>query len=500
MAALESLAHWMADHLSWASIPLALWVLSWGLIPAVLLSRSAAASGKVAWILTILGVPALGGLLYLVFSAGREETYAAAKRAADAELKDLLPDPDEEDPGEAPEALLAVWDLSGELAGHPAAGGNAVRVMSDAAAGLERIIEAVDAAESSVSMAFYTFRSDGVGTRVRDALARAAGRGVTVRLLFDRFGSIGLTKGFLAPLREAGARAEPFQPRGNGLLDRLRLNMRNHRKLVVIDGGRGFCGGLNVGDEYLSEDSGTAPWRDTLAEVRGPVAGRLQRVFAQDWLFLTGEKLTDRALYHGPEEQGADDRPDPGGPDWLAGVTLRVLDDGPDRRDRAHESLFAAALHAARRRVDLSTGYFVPTNPVNRAIQCAARRGVTVRVLHGGPGSPWATRQAARWQYADLLDAGVEIYEWRTGTMHAKTLTVDGRFSLLGSPNCDHRSFRLNFEVSLLSLDARLAGTLTRQFADDLANAVRIDPGGWADRPLPRKLGQATAALFEPVL
>ena len=495
MESLEALAHWMADHLTWGSIPLALWGLSLGLIPAVLLSRSSQPSGKVAWVLAILGAPVVGGLLYLVFSAGREEKYAASKRKADSDLKDLLSDPDEEDPGDAPEALLQVWELSGVLAGHPAAGQNAVRVEPDAVAAIERLIAAIGAAERSISIEFYTFRGDDLGARVRDALAAAAGRGVAVRLLFDRFGSLGLTKRFLAPLKEAGGKAEPFEPRANGVLDRLRLNLRNHRKIVVIDGAIGFAGGVNIGEEYLSRDPGTAPWRDTFAEVRGPAAGRLQRVFAQDWLYITGEELSDRDLYHGWEE-----REKPRGDDWVDDVVLRVLDDGPDRRDRAHESVYCAAIHAARKSVELATGYFVPTDPVDRALQCAARRGVRVRVMHGGPGSPWATRWAARWHYADLMDSGVELYERREGTYHAKTLTVDDRFGLVGSTNCDTRSFRLNFEVSLLSLDERLARTLSGQFHRDLSTAGRVAPEGWHGRPIARRLGEASASLFAPVL
>ncbi len=385
------------------------------------------------------------------------------------------------------------------LAGHPAAGGNSVRVFDDAARAIDRLIEAIDAAERSVSMEFYTFRGDATGARVRDSLARAASRGVAVRLLFDRFGSLGLTNRFLAPLTAAGGQTRPFEPRANGLLDRLRLNMRNHRKIVVIDGAIGFTGGVNVGNEYVSADPGTAPWRDTFVEVRGPAAGRLQRVFAQDWLYIVREALTDPHLYHGQSLTGTLG-PAPDGPDWHVDVVLRVLDDGPDRRDRAHESVFCAAIHAARTSVELGTGYFVPTEPIDRALQCAARRGVRVRVLHGGPGSPFATRWAARYQYADLMDSGVEMYERAAGTYHAKALTVDDRFTLVGSTNCDTRSFRLNFEVSFISLDERLARTLAGQFDADLANALRIAPEGWRDRPLSKRLAEAGASLFNPVL
>ena len=483
---------WLPTEWLWAAA--ALYAVSLGLVPRVLLSRSSQPSGKVAWLLTIAFVPAVGGLLYLVFAAGRDEVFAAAKRDANDELTGLLPDPDEEDPGDAPPALRAVWDLAGELAGQPAAGGNAVRVFADAAEGLHRVVAAVEGAERSVSVLFYIYRSDEIGTRLRDAMTAAAKRGVAVRLLFDRFGSLGLTRAFLRPLTDAGGRAEPFQPRGNGVADRLRLNLRNHRKIVVVDGAVGFTGGANVGDEYLSRDPATAPWRDTVAEVRGPAAGRLMRVFAQDWLYAAGERLADPALYGGGAA-GADV-----GDEWTEDVVLRVLDDGPDRRDRAHECVFAAAIHAAAETVDLSTGYFLPTAAIDRALQCAARRGVRVRVLHGGPGSPTLTRHAARWGYADLLDAGVRIHERRAGTLHAKTLTVDDRFSLIGTANCDPRSMRLNFEVSLVGLDARLAGVLTAQFAADLPTADRVDPAAHAARPAGRKLGEAACALFAPVL
>ena len=484
----------LGDWTVWAAALAGLYGLTLCLIPAALLSRQSSASGKVAWILAIVQVPVLGGLFYLVFGAGREKKYAGAKRRADAELEGLLPDRDEEDPGDCPPALREVWDLAGALAGHPAAGGNAVHVEPDARAALETVLDAIDAAERTVCIQFYTFRDDEIGNRFVAALAHAAERGVEVRLMFDRFGSIKAFDSFLDPLKRAGGQVTPFQPRGNGLLDRLRLNLRNHRKIVVVDAGRGFCGGVNVGDEYLNRVPACAPWRDTLAEVRGPAAGRLTRVFAQDWLYMTGERLADERFYQAPDGPAA-----PGG-GWLANVVLRVLDDGPDRRDRAHESVFCAAVHAARESVDLCTGYFVPTDPVGRALQCAARRDVRVRVLHGGPGAPVLTRWASRWIYADLLDAGIEIHERREGVMHAKTLSVDGRLGLLGSPNCDPRSFHLNFECSLLSLDARFAGVLADQFGNDLPTADRVDPAAYQDRPAARKLGEAAAALFTPVL
>ena len=469
------------------------------LVPRVLLNRASRPSGKVAWLLLILFLPAVGGVLYLILAAGRDETFAAAKREADADLSGLLPDRHEEDPPDAPPGLRRVWDLAGELAGHPAAGPNRVRVFADSAAGLRELVAALGRAERSASLLYYTVRNDDFGREVRDALCAAAGRGVAVRVLYDRFGSFGLRASFWDPLRVAGGRAEPFQPRGSGVADRLRLNLRNHRKLTVVDGGEAFTGGANLADDYLSRVPETAPWRDTVLHLRGPAAGRLMRVFAQDWAYATGERLTDPALYKGGGVGDGKGEAERGG-GWIDGVTVRVVDDGPDRPDRAHESVLAAALHAAGDRADLSTGYFVPTDPVARALRCAARRGVRVRVLHGGPGSPRTTRLAARWGYRDLLEAGVEIHERAGGTVHAKTLAVDGHFALAGTPNCDARSLRLNFEVSVVTLDARVAETLHDQFAADLPTAPRVDPDAYHRRPTARRLAEAACDLFSPVL
>ena len=485
----------------WLTAASVLHLLGLLLIPRVLLGRSASSSGKVAWILAILGVPVLGALTYLIFAAGHDEEYARAKREADADLADLLPDMDREDVSSLPEHLRPPWALAETLSGTPPAGGNTVTICPDPADGFDRLVARIDDAKDSVHLIFYTYRGDRVGTRVRDALVAAARRGVAVRMLYDRFGSLFLSKRFLRPLVDAGADVHAFQPRGSGIADRFRLNLRNHRKIAVIDGRVGFTGGVNVGDEYLDRDPGTAPWRDTFCEVRGPAAGRLQRVFAQDWRYETGQELTDPALYgtggsaDGGEDEGA--REDDGQP---GDVVLQVLDDGPDRRDRAFESVFAAAIHAARETVDLSTGYFVPTAAVDRALQCAARRGVRVRVASGGPGSPFPTRWAARSFYANLLDAGVQVYERSEGTLHAKVLVVDRHWSLVGSPNCDARSFRLNFEVALISPDRGPAETLARQFRDDLGTCHKIDPDGWGDRGLFRRLGEEFCRLFGPVL
>ena len=485
----------LGDWTVWAAAAAVVYGFTLCLIPAALLSRQSSSSGKVAWILAIVQLPVLGGLLYLVFGVDREKKYAAAKTEADAALTGLLPDRDEEDPGDAPEALRAVWDLAGELAGHPAAGGNAVHIEPDPRAALGAMVEAVEAAENTVCAQFYTLRDDRIGDRFAGALTAAARRGVEVRLLYDRFGSLKLSDAFLNPLKNVGGRAVPFQPRGNGLLDRLRLNLRDHRKILVVDGGRAFCGGVNVGDEYMSEVEAAAPWRDTMAELRGPAAGRLTRVFAQDWLYMTGEELADERFYDDPRRP----RRRPATTGWRTSrcgswTTARTAATGCTRASTPPPSTPPGS------RSTLGTGYFVPTAAVDRALQCAARRGVRVRVIHGGPGSPALTRWAARWAYSDLLDAGVEVYERREGTYHVKALCVDGRLGLLGSPNCDARSFRLNFECSLLSLDERFAGVLADQFAADLPTADRIDEGDYRDRPATRKLGEAAAHLFSPVL
>ena len=298
---------------------------------------------------------------------------------------------------------------------------------------------------------------------------------------------------------------------GAGLRERWSLNLRNHRKIVVVDGRVAFTGGMNVGDEYLGLARaggwrslfGKAAkerrrwWRDTHLRVEGPATLQLQQVFAEDWYFATGEALAEEGggaeLYPEPQSRGnAVVQCVPGGPSGPTAV-------GERSTPRGLPNLFFTAITGARKSIDLTTGYFVPPLPIVQALEAAAWRGVRVRLLVPGVGGkPW-TIFAGRSDYDVLLRAGVQIYEYAAGTLHAKTLTVDGTWSLVGSANLDARSFYLNFEVNLALYDDQTAERLAERFAEDVKRATRITAEARAARAAWRVLAENFCRMFAPV-
>jgi cardiolipin synthase len=273
---------------------------------------------------------------------------------------------------------------------------------------------------------------------------------------------------------------------GRSFRERWSINLRSHRKLLIIDGRVGFTGGMNVGDEYLGLDPAYGDWRDTQLKVRGPAVLQLQQVFAEDWYYATGEELLTEEYFPEPQRPGD--------------VSAQVISAGPQADLAAFLSLMFAAITRARERVTLATSYFVPPSSLATALETAARQGVRVRLLVAKKANFLWTLLAGRSYFNALLDAGVEIYEYQDGFFHAKTLTVDGKWSLVGSANFDMRSLILNFEAGLVMYSERIARELEEQFERDLCRSTRVDPAAWAKRSTAKVLGEQFCRLFAPVL
>ena len=243
---------------------------------------------------------------------------------------------------------------------------------------------------------------------------------------------------------------------------------------------------MNIGDEYLGKDPQLGFWRDTHLRLRGPTVLQLQQVFAEDWYYATGEELTNPDLFPPPAEPG--------------NVVAQVIAGEPAGDERAFHAVMFAAINEAREQVLLATSYFVPPESLLTALETASQRGVRVRLLLAGKAAYRWTVLAGRSYYESLLKAGVEIYEYRHGLFHPKTLTIDGKWSLVGSPNFDSRSLMLNFEVAVAMYDSRTASELERHFEQDLARATRIDLETWSNRPQRHVLAENVCRLFAPVL
>lgn len=446
----------------------------------------------VAWILALVALPYLGFVVFFFLGPRRirrkrmrHKRARGAVAASTPGANTLAPGAPivEVDPREAQLARLAV--RTGEP---PADRADEVTILPDAKTTFDAIDAAIRAAKHHVHVAYYILDPGEAGTRLRDALVERARAGVTVRVLVDHVGSSAITRAWLAPLIEAGARFGRFNPVTFARL-RSRIDFRNHRKIVVVDGCVGFTGGINIADEYLSGGArrgGEAPWRDTHLALRGDVVRWLQLTFLEDWHYATG--YTPRGPEYFPAPTGRGEH------------RVQIVASGPDRELEPIQKMYFAAIALATDRVWITTPYFIPDDAVLTALATAALRGVDVRVLVPQRSDSFVVTAAARSYYDALLACGVRVYEYTATMIHAKTVVVDELMSAVGTANLDNRSFRLNFEVTAILYGAEHARELAGQFKADLRSAREVKVAARKAIPLGWRFAEAGARVLSPLL
>lgn len=458
------------------------------LVPRVVIQRRESAA-TLAWVFFILFVPLLGALLYVTIGIRRLHRRRTRRRRArqrlGASASTLHGELARYNLGAHSSERLALSALARgfcvDLEGTTV--GNEVAIHHDGEQAFQALCEAIREAKIYIHLEYYIFQDDETGRRLLSLLAEQARAGVEVRLLVDAVGSWSLRRATLAPLREAGGKVAEFLPVAI-FTKPFSINLRNHRKIVVIDGQTAFTGGMNIGDEYRSRDPEIGHWRDTHARVRGPAALRLQEIFAEDWHFATGEDcLTERYLGR-PQQPGE--------------VLVEVLESGPDRTAETIYRRLFVAITRAEKRVWLTTPYFIPDRAILVALVTAAQRGVDVRLLLPGWSDHRFVLYAGRAHYGELLDAGVRIHEYGPGMLHAKTMIVDDVWVTVGSANMDRRSFHLNWEANLIFLNTAIASAMARRFERDMAHATPILSPYLP--PLLRRFGESVCFLLAPLL
>ena len=274
---------------------------------------------------------------------------------------------------------------------------------------------------------------------------------------------------------------------------RMQVNLRNHRKILVVDGQIGFVGGLNIGDEYIGRVPRFGFWRDTHMRIEGPAVGDLQRVFAEDWDFAARQPFTppDNAtqekLYYKPTSA---DGPYP----------LQIIESGPDRDIKGIREIYFAAILKARKRVWIASPYFVPDNGLRDALQLAGCLGLDVRFLGQNHPDKWLAQFAARYYWSQVLPEGIDVYQYTKGMLHSKVVLVDDTWASVGTANFDNRSLHLNFEVNCLIYSRTAVAELEAAFERDLQDAIRLDRHVYARRPFAGRLLENACRLFSPVL
>jgi cardiolipin synthase len=452
----------------------------------VLVRRPERQSSALAWILLILLLPGIGAACFLLFGdvrtgsrrrrrhreiVTRVRAAAPVRSARAAELPDV----------HRPIANLAY--LVGES--EPQAG-NLLELHSDTERFAAALVADVDAASHHCHLLTYIFLGDETGRAVAAALLRAAARGVRCRLLLDAAGSRAfLGSALRRELERGGVRVVAALPR-RLRLGSARIDLRNHRKIAVVDGRLAYTGSHNLAAASFAVKPRFAPWVDATVRIEGPSVRDLQELFVQDWYMDTGETLEECLAVEPPRH--------------AAGIPVQVIGTGPDSRHEAIVRLIQAAFHLAREELILTTPYFVPDEGTLDALLTSAERGVRTVLVVPERNDSRLVGAASRSLYEPLLESGVEIHEYTRGLLHAKTITVDRSLAVVSTANLDRRSFELNYEVSLVVFDSDFASRLRFLQRAYLDVSRPIDPAAWACRPWPRRIAQNAAGVFAPIL
>lgn len=449
----------------------------------LILSAREETQSPFGWILAVVFIPWLAGPAYLIFGGYRVRRVARRRADSDRAFMQALPAELGGLPDPLPTHRHALTPQRAAREDYPDTTGNHVAVFGHGEDKYTRLEADIRAATDHILLAYYVWAFDATGRWLRDLLVEKAGEGVEVRVLYDAWGA--LTAGWLLrPLRQAGGRVRAFAP----LLSpysALGANLRNHRKIAVIDGRIAYTGGVNIGDDYRGR-IGVRLWKDLHLRIEGPITRQIASIFAKDWHYVTGEALVDARFYP---------RTDADGPS-----VCRALPSGPGQYWRAfHETVFNAVT-AARDWVQVVTPYYVPDQSMQMALASAARRGVRVRMLAPQHNNHPLVAAASNSFFQELLEAGVEIYRSREGMMHGKQVTVDGRWATVGSANLDSRSFYLNYELNLILQDQGPINTLSMLFEDELRTAERVTLAEFQQRPAWRHSFEGLARTLSPML
>jgi cardiolipin synthase len=456
-------------------------------IQAVMSTRTS--QGAVAWAVSLntlpyIAVPAYWGLGQSKFdgydllrrSEQLANSEAALRTRRELEEDDLLLVP--QTPSEESRARIL-----NSLTRLPITTGNSAKLLVDGQQTFDAILDGIEQAQDYVLFQFYIIRDDELGQRCKSALLQKAAEGVRVFVLYDELGSKDLSPEYLSELRAGGVEIFPFnttQGKGN----RFRLNFRNHRKIVVVDGKVAYVGGHNVGDEYLGKDPVLTPWRDTHVELRGPVVLCVQAPFVEDWNWATGKM---------PELNWEPERAEGGE------VAAACLPTGPADTLETGTLFFLHAINSARTRLWIVSPYFVPDEQLMSALQLAALRGVDVRILIPQNPDHLHVYLSGISYLEEAEEAGVKIYRYQPGFLHQKVWLIDDDASLIGTANLDNRSMRLNFEVTMLMLSKEFAGQVESMMKADFDKSELASAAEYTQRGLPYRFLVRVCRLLAPI-
>jgi len=454
-------------------------------VEAILKTRTS--QGAIAWVISLITMPIISVPLYLIFGRNKFDGYLEKRNAIEADSLRLI----KRTRGSVQPHIASLATQTSlytsllNLAPMPATTGNQAELLIDGQETYDSILKGMAGAEKYILFQVYIIRDDDLGRRVGRMMADKARAGVTVYLLYDELGSRAFPRTRLyRQLLMTGVQVAPFNTT-QGRRNRLQLNFRNHRKIIAVDGKQVWIGGHNVGNEYLGLKKRIGHWRDTHIRFQGPAVAGAELAFATDWLWATNTNVDIDWSFKGP-----------------SGGNSQILVYPSDPASEYEEAglMFHQIIVAARRRIWIASPYFVPDHAIMSALQLAALRGVDVRVIiPDEPDGPIVAM--ANWSYTrELLPLGIKVYRYKGGFMHQKVLLMDDELAGVGTANFDNRSFRLNFEITVLVEDAEFATQVDQMLQADMLRCHEVSLKDIADKPAWFPLAMGTARLLAPVL
>jgi len=448
-----------------------------------------------AYLLVCIFIPVFGMLFYLTVGINYWRTkFYVKKTKLDQKLLDLL----QKQIIQYSQVMVKASDLMegdhAELARmlikdqqSPLTRKNSIKLLLNGEEKFPELISALEAAHHHIHVEYYIYEQDEIGTAIIELLIRKAKSGVQVKMIYDDFGSPSIKNKTEKRMREAGVEIFPFHKIHFYLLAN-RINYRNHRKIVVIDGQTGFVGGINVSQKYINKNKGKLYWRDTHLRIDGPGVYYLQYLFLSDWNFCSSGTVNPDDIYFPEKIKSKGDS------------LVQIVASGPDSSQPLVLFSILQAIYLAKEEILITTPYFIPGDNIMDALRIAASSGLVVKLLVPGKSDSRFVNAASKANYYDLLQSGVEIYLYQKGFVHAKTLVIDGKMSMIGTANMDYRSFELNFEVNAIVYDKKFSANMREVFLHDLRHAKKINAVDWYKRPFYFHLFEKIARLFSPSL
>ncbi|HZH59545.1 MAG TPA: cardiolipin synthase [Metabacillus sp.] len=448
-------------------------------------------SHTITWLVVLGGFPLIGFFFYLFFGRNIKKRRLFEKKALLDEKAFLEIEGNQSTYQDKIDHMgdhqQLLFKLAHRLGHSPISFSTKTKALTDGIETFEHIFQEIKKAKHHIHLEYYIVRDDQVGQELKNVLIDKAKEGVEVRFLYDAVGCWKLSKEYIKELGKSGIEMVPFLPVRIPFLNN-KINFRNHRKIVVIDGEVGFVGGLNVGDEYLGKNSYFGYWRDTHLLIKGEAVRTLQMIFLQDWYYMTDKRLLPN-MYLSSKTETLEE---------TGGVQL--IASGPDNKWDVIKNLFFSMIISAKESIWIASPYFVPDEDILTALKVAALSGIDVRLLVPKRPDKKVVYYASRSYFPELLEAGVKVYEYEKGFLHSKIIIVDYELASIGTANMDMRSFHLNFEVNAFLYRTGSTQKLVDAYMVDINDSREIILEQFSKRSLPAKLFESGARLMSPLL